>query len=195
MHCMSTNLSFTLHRWEEDDRLTFTFFIFHLAHTTACWSPPVQLYSIDKAKNKIKEMTGRRMKKRSIVTRQRICNQSSHTIRFMHLDDWKKEEEFFISLSRINYNRIFIGIRLMCDWKTIEKKKKNMSVNFNNITREIKKMRERSTPFPVTTTKKINFDRHTLSTQGTDSRLLSFAISNNKKNKMNKRAHIWNERN
>lgn len=40
---------------------------------------------------------------------------------------------------------------------------------------------------PVTTRKKINFDRHTLVTQGTDSRLLSFAISNNKKNM---RAHM-----
>jgi hypothetical protein len=56
-----------------------------------------------------------------------------------------------------------------------------MSVNFNNITREIKNEGEVNSS--VRTTEKINFDRHTLSTQGTDSRLLSFAISNNKKNK------------
>lgn len=39
--------------------------------------------------------------------------------------------------------------------------------------------RQRST-LRQQTTKKINIDRHTLSTRGTDSRLLSFAISNNK---------------
>jgi len=50
-------------------------------------------------------------------------------------------------------------------------------------------MRKKEVNSPVTTTKKINFDRHTLSTQGTNSRLLSFAISNNKKNKMNKRTY------
>jgi hypothetical protein len=60
-------------------------------------------------------MTGRG-KKRSIVTRQRICNnQSSHTIRFMHLDDWKKKRKIpFIHQESITTEFISSYYSLAC---------------------------------------------------------------------------------
>jgi hypothetical protein len=129
---MSTNLSshFIIERKMIAWLLFSLYFILHtqqtVDHLLFSYTHSIDNSSNNKKKRrKRKEMTGRK-KKRSIVTRQRICNQSSHTIRFMHLDDWeKKKNNFFFPSSRINYNKIFIGMCLMCDWKKKEEEEKH----------------------------------------------------------------------